>query len=202
MKINLAENMLRFGAKNLTESSKQKLEQLAEQTPQGTSTTTPIQIKSSAGSLFNVTPGVKLDGVNGKLVLDFVKNTVKLNEMEIAVADLVPAGAVPFGIIKQLCMVWGATGEVNAKTWGPRYKQATAAINLFSADKNIPSSFRVKFKEFADGLRGVQAQQTKELMIDTPAGKRIHKIDTNEPLSVTSQDAGMLHYMMQLNPIN
>ena len=32
MKINLAENMLRFGAKNLTESSKQKLEQLAEQT--------------------------------------------------------------------------------------------------------------------------------------------------------------------------
>ena len=32
MKINLAENMLRFGAKNLTNASKQKLEQLAEQT--------------------------------------------------------------------------------------------------------------------------------------------------------------------------
>ena len=31
MKINLAENMLRFGAKNLTEVSKRKLEQLAEQ---------------------------------------------------------------------------------------------------------------------------------------------------------------------------
>jgi hypothetical protein len=33
MKNILAENMLRFGAKNLTESSKQKLEQLAEQVP-------------------------------------------------------------------------------------------------------------------------------------------------------------------------
>jgi len=32
MKINLAENMLRFGAKNLTATSKQKLERLAEQT--------------------------------------------------------------------------------------------------------------------------------------------------------------------------
>jgi hypothetical protein len=33
MKNTLAENMLRFGAKNLTESSKQKLERLSEQTP-------------------------------------------------------------------------------------------------------------------------------------------------------------------------
>ena len=36
MKNILAENMLRFGAMNLTETSKQKLEQLAEQAPQNT----------------------------------------------------------------------------------------------------------------------------------------------------------------------
>jgi hypothetical protein len=60
MKINLAENMLRFGAKNLTASSKQKLVQLAEQETPGTTDLQTVGVKPkgenklSDGSAFNV----------------------------------------------------------------------------------------------------------------------------------------------------
>jgi len=60
MKINLAENMLRFGAKNLTDASKQKLKRLVEQATPSTTDLQTVDVKPKAenklsdGSAFNV----------------------------------------------------------------------------------------------------------------------------------------------------
>ena len=56
MKINLAENMLRFGAKNLTKATKQKLERLAEQNVEAGSPT-PATVKQIPGSTINYVVG-------------------------------------------------------------------------------------------------------------------------------------------------
>ena len=138
MKNTLAENMLRFGAKNLTESSKQKLEQLAEQTQVTPGKTpvapgkTPAVVKRIPNSNFNyvVGEGGSAQAVNAPLAIITTDITLmKYRGQPATVNDVSAGGTTDKVIFKQDYVSFGVT-ELDNTTISNSIKPITAPTSM------------------------------------------------------------------------
>lgn len=192
MKNILAENMIRFGVKNLSKSATNKVKMLAEQ-----ETVATIPIKTASGQVYNITPKVKLSGLSDKLVLDFVNNTFKINSLTFKVDDI-SKDIYMFSILKQLMILWGATGEVDAKTWSKYYPIALNSIKLFATDKNIPLNIKTKFNELLSDIDATNGTVSLDAMTNKGANDKLFGIGSGTGFTVTKPEAFQIFSLVKL----
>ena len=155
MKNILAENMLRFGVKNLNETATKRVKILAEQ-QQKTATAQTITIKSASEYQYKVTPSVDLIFRSSDILkIDFVANTLKLGKVVYNIGNIA-TNQLQFGIVKNLIIAHGGPKNPESNdAWKTYIPIAMNAITLFSTDKNIPDNIRKQFAECKNVLKSI-----------------------------------------------
>ena len=201
MKINLAENMIRFGVKNLSKSDTKTVKMLAEQ-EQKTATAQPIQIKSASGNTYMLTPNVQLTFRTTALIIDFVKNTLTVNGLTTPI-DTLDDQRLTFGLVKQIMIAHGAPTTGDASTWLNFFAPAINAIKLFATDKNIPDTIRKAFnglKFSIETYKSTAASKTLQDLTnnwDDSASKMFGVAKTAKGFFVDQAEGNALYYFMK-----